>query len=190
MAKPQEREEPVIENLGKPLDPSATSALRGLVSDLRDALLVEANRVSGDACITDDDLFHAYKRLSFPSKESLDFADAQAVISQALRENRTFEWVSYGMAVVLFLFGLVLLGVGVASGDAATRIGALCGGSVVEVLILIPFRFAINLRRHNIALRMLGLILNRIDDPRKVAPLLKDTFLAVVLGKAQFRVEK
>lgn len=37
---------------------------------------------------------------------------------------------------------------------------------------------------------MLGLILNRINDPKKVAPLLKDTFLAVVLGKAQFRVVK
>ena len=35
---------------------------------------------------------------------------------------------------------------------------AICGGSVVEVLILMPFRFAINSRRHNIALRMLGLI--------------------------------
>jgi hypothetical protein len=53
-----------------------------------------------------------------------------------------------------------------------------------------PFRFVINSRRHNIALRMLGLILNRVDDPKKVAPLLKDTFLAVVLGKAQFKIEK
>jgi hypothetical protein len=35
-----------------------------------------------------------------------------------LRENQVFEWVSYGMAVVLFLFGLVLLAVGVAPGEA------------------------------------------------------------------------
>jgi hypothetical protein len=91
------------------------------------------------------------------------------------------------MAIVLFVFGLVLLGVGVANGDVATRMGAFLGGSVVELLILIPFRFAINSRRHNIALRMLGLILNRVHDPKNVAPLLKDTFLAVVLGKANYK---
>jgi hypothetical protein len=190
MVEPQERGESETANLGKPLDPSATRALQGLVSDLREALLVEANRLSDDNYITDDDLVRAYKRLSFPNRDSLEFADAQVVISQAMRENRLFEWVSYGMAVVLFLFGLVLLGVGAAPGDAATRVGALSGGSIVEILILIPFRFVINSRRHNIALRMLGLILNRVDDPKKVAPLLKDTFLAVVLGKAQFNVVK
>jgi len=190
MAEPQETRESATEKLGKPLDPLATRALQRFVSDLRDALLVEANRVSNHDRVTDDDLHEAYKRLSFPNQDTLAFADAQAVISQALRENKAFEWFSYGMAVVLFLFGLVLLGAGVASADAATRIGALCGGAVVEILILIPFRFAINSRRHNIALRMLGLILNRVNDPKKVAPLLKDTFLAVVLGKAQFRVVK
>jgi hypothetical protein len=188
MAEPQERTEPEATAPGKPLDLAATKALREFVSDLREALLVEANRLSSDDHITDDDLLQAYKRLGFPTKDSLEFADAQIVISQAMRENRLFEWVSHGMAVVLFLFGLVLLAVGAAPGDAATRIGAICGGSIVEILILIPFRFVINSRRHNIALRMLGLILNRVDDPKKVAPLLKDTFLAVVLGKAQFNV--
>jgi hypothetical protein len=89
------------------------------------------------------------------------------------------------MAIILFVFGLVLLSVGVALGDTATRIGAFAAGSIVELLILIPFRFAINSRRHNIALRMLGLIINRVDDPKKLAPLLKDTFLAVVLGRSE-----
>jgi hypothetical protein len=37
---------------------------------------------------------------------------------------------------------------------------------------------------------MLGIILNRVHDPKRVAALLKDTFLTVVLGKAQFKVEK
>jgi hypothetical protein len=92
------------------------------------------------------------------------------------------------MAVILFVFGLILLSVGLVNGDLATRVGCLVGGSVVELLILIPFRFAVNSRRHNIAMRMLGLIINRVDDPKKLAPLLKDTFLAVVLGKPQFKV--
>lgn len=189
MENPQEKIEPA-DNLGKPLDTSANRALAGLVSSLRDALVLEAIRLSSDSHVTDVDLYQAYQRLSYPNKDSLAFADAQAVISQALSENRTFELISYGMAIVLFVFGLVLLGAGVASADAATRVGALFSGSIVELLILIPFRFAINSRRHNIALRMLGLILNRVDDPKKVAPLLKDTFVAVVLGQARFQVER
>ena len=170
------------------LDPSANLAFQQLVADLREALLTEAQRTSVGGRITDDDLMLAYKRLSYPTKDSMQFADAQAVISQALRENRVFEWVSYGMGMILFVFGLILLSIGLVNGDLATRVGCLVGGSVVELLILIPFRFAVNSRRHNIAMRMLGLIINRVDDPKKLAPLLKDTFLAVVLGKPQFKV--
>lgn len=188
MVEREGKGKPATDNLGKPLDPSATKALPYLVSHLRKALLSEANRLSTADHVTEEDLDQAYGRLSFPDKDSLQFADAQAVISQALRENRVVEWVSYGMATVLFVFGLVLLSVGVARADVATRVGAFVGGSVVELLILIPFRFAINSRKHNIALRMLGLILNRVDDPKRLAPLLKDTFLAVVLGKAQFKM--
>jgi hypothetical protein len=170
------------------LDPSANEAFQGLVADLREALLSEALKTAVGGRITDEDLLLAYKRLSYPTKDSIQFADAQAVISQALKENRIFEWVMYVMAVILFVFGLVLLSVGLLNGDLATRVPCVVGGSVVELLILVPFRFAINSRRHNIALRMLGLIINRVDDPKKLAPLLKDTFLSVVLGKPQFKV--
>lgn len=170
------------------LDPSADDVFQELVAGLRQALLAEAQRIAVGGRITDDDLMLAYKRLSFPTKDSLQFADAQAVISQALKENRVIEWVSYVMAVVLFVFGLILLTVGAASSDVASRVGYLLSGSMVELLILVPFRFAINSRRHNIALRMLGLIINRVNDPKKLAPLLRDTFVAVVMGNPQFKV--
>lgn len=170
------------------LDPSATKALQELASELREALLSEAAKFSREGRITDEDLALAYKRLSFPSRDAMAFDNAQAVISQALRENRVIEWVSYAMAVVLFVFGLGLMSFGVANGDIATRIGCIISGSIIELLILIPFRFAINSRRHNIAMRMLGLIINRVDDPKKLAPLLRDTFMSVVLGKASFKI--
>lgn len=49
-------------------------------------------------------------RLLDPSAQDfIQFADAQAVISQAFKENRIFEWVSYGMAIILFVFGLILI---------------------------------------------------------------------------------
>jgi hypothetical protein len=168
--------------LQKPLDPSAEKAIRQLSSDLTDALLGEASRIAEGASINDDDLYQAYRRLCFPSKDSIQFADAQAVISQALRENRNLEWVSYGMAVTLFFFGLLLLALGAFKDDVGTRIGCLISGSIVQLLILIPFRFAINSRRHNIALRMLGMVINSVADPKKLSPLLRETFMAVILG--------
>jgi hypothetical protein len=181
MSKPSEGPETL-------LDPSATRAFQDLVSGLREALLSEASRIAAGDKISDEDLRVAYHRLNFPTKDSLQFADAQAVISQALRENRVIEWVSYGMAITLFVVGLILLLSGAVSPNVTTRVGCLIGGSIVELLILVPFRFAINSRRHNIALRMLGLIINRVDDPKKLAPLLKDTFLSVVVGTPQFKV--
>ncbi len=174
------------ENLEKLLDPSAKKAFLELANDLRQTLYEEALKTSCGS-VTEDDLLLAHKRLNFPSKDARRFNDAQEVISQAFRENRVIEWLSYVMAVILFVFGLVLLSIGVANSDASTRIGCMISGSIVELLILIPFRFAINSRRHNMAMRMLGLIINRVDDPKKLAPLLKDTFLNVVLGKASFK---
>jgi hypothetical protein len=162
----------------KLLDPEALRAFQDLVGDLREALLNEAAKLAPDGHITDEHLIAAYKVLSYPSRDSLQFADAQAIISQALRENRLIEWVSYVMASVLFGFGLILLSIGTFAGDVATRSGCLAAGTIVELLILVPFRFAINSRRHNIALRMLGLIINRVNDPKKLAPLLKDTFVS------------
>ncbi|MBA3316082.1 MAG: hypothetical protein H0T47_22685 [Planctomycetaceae bacterium] len=153
-------------------------------------LLVHANAASVGDTITDDDVRLAWKRLEWPARTDLGLADAQGVVSQALHENRIIEWVSYGMAIVLFLCGLGLLCFGVVRDDKATRVGAFFAGTVIELLILIPFRFAINSRRHNIALRMMGVILHRIEDPKAMAPLLKETFLAVVLDRPNFKSGK
>lgn len=160
--------EPSQETPEKLLDRSATEAFQRLSEDLRETLLAEASRSAKAGPITGDDLYLAYQRLQYPNRDIARFADAQSVISQALQENRTFEWIAYAMAAILFAFELVLLGCGVSHDDIATRVASLVSGSLVELLILVPFRFAINCRRHNIALRMLGLIINRVDDPKKL----------------------
>jgi len=121
------------------LDPGAARAFQALVGELREMLLAEAAKHAPQDRITEADLVEA----RFPDKDSIQFADAQAIISRALRENRVIEWVSYGMAVVLFLFGLILLAVGVFTADIASRVGCFSAGSIVELLILIPFRFAV-----------------------------------------------
>ena len=181
MSEPSETPERLLESPAK-------EALDELVDEFREFLLKRAGLRAAGGPISENDVHAAFKQLGLFSKDSLQFSDAQAVISQALKENRIVEWVSYVMAVILFVFGLVLLSMGALGGDVATRVGCLLGGSIVELLILVPFRFAINSRRHNIALRMLGLIINRVDDPKKLASLLKDTFLTVVVGTPQFKV--
>lgn len=165
----------------KLLDPSATKAIQELLAGVRTNLLLEAARLSDDQAITSEHLWEAYQRLCLPDKGRLQWVDAQAIISTALSENRKFEWLACGMAILLFVFGLTLLSVGILDSDVATRAAALIGGSIAELLILLPFRVVIN-SRQNIALRMLGIVINRVDDPKKLAPLLKDTFLAVVLN--------
>jgi hypothetical protein len=176
--------------LGKPLDRKATRELEAALAHARKLLLAHASTASVGDTITEDDVRVAWKRLEWPARTELGLEDAQGVVSQALHENRIIEWVSYGMAIVLFLCGLGLLCFGVLHDENATRFGAFFAGTVIELLILIPFRFAINSRRHNIALRMLGVILHRIEDPKTMAPLLKETFLAVVLDKPNFKTGK
>ncbi len=183
MAAPQGEGKPTTE-IVKQLETSGAKALPGLVARFRDDLLREAARVSGGGSISEEELQSAYERISLANRLDDPVAEVQLVVSRALRENRTVERVSYAMAVVLFVFGLVLLSLGVAHADVGTRVGALFSGSLVELLILIPFRFAINSRRHNIALRMVGYVLSFAHGNRTLAAdLLKDTFAAVVLGK-------
>jgi hypothetical protein len=170
--------------------PDAPATLQQLADALREELLVDACDISTDGEITGDDLAIAYRSLSHRDSEARKREDAQSVITRALRENWNLEFCSYVMAVLLFVFGLTLLTVGVFSADSATRIGAFIGGSTIEVLILIPFRVVINSRRHNIALRMLGLVLNRVRDPSELAPLVREVFVAVVLGQARFNAGK
>lgn len=161
------------------LDPEADAAVDALVREFRGLLIKETNKLAAGESLGPHHLDDAYRNLMRPR-----FGEAQAIISQTLRENRVIEWVSYGMATVLFIFGLALLSLGVLrDGDTTYRIASIISGSVVELLLLLPFRFAINSRRHNIAIRMLGILLDRVDDPRKLSSLLKDTFLAIVVGK-------
>jgi hypothetical protein len=183
MAAPEGEGNPATE-IVKQLDASGAKSLPGLVGRLREDLLREAARLSGGGPISEDELRCAYERVSQADRLDDPVAEVQLVVSRALRENRMVERVSYAMAVVLFLYGLVLLSLGVAYADIGTRVGALVSGSLVELLILIPFRFAINSRRHNIAIRMVGYVLSFAKGDRKLAAsLLKDTFGAIVLGK-------
>jgi hypothetical protein len=105
------------------------------------------------------------------------------IISTALRENRLIEWIAYAMTLGLFLLGVVLLASGLlSSGDLISRVPILLGGSAAEVLLLPALRFAIKARRHNLFIRMIGILLDRLENPKALVPVLEQ-LLAELLGE-------
>jgi hypothetical protein len=166
-----------------PLEPGVAERLQAYLDDKREELLPRALWLSGGEYVSIKGLEKAISESRSP------VADVQDVISQALSENRRFEYASYLMILTLFVFGLFLLGRGALSADT-TRIGFLSAGSIVELLILAPLKFAITSRRHNIAIRMLGVVLNRVENPDDLAPILKNTFLTIVLGESSAQTRR
>lgn len=106
----------------------------------------------------------AYRRLAVPPGGGR--TDAQKLVTAAFKENRFVEWIGYSMAVVLFFVGVGLLLYGaIGVTDVGSRVASFVGGSVAELVLLIPLRLSINARRHNFGLRILGHLLDRVDDP-------------------------
>lgn len=164
-----------------PLEPEVEAELKKVLSDVRDLLLSKASYFARGRAIDREDIGHAYELLGFPDRA---IQDAQTIITQTLRENRMVECGAYGMALVMFATGIALLCAGVfGSPDLSLRVTSLVAGSLLETLLFLPVRLAINSRRHNIAIRMLGILLDRVHDPKKLGAALNETFLAVVLGR-------
>jgi hypothetical protein len=187
MNEPRRKEELPLNNLEKQLDPAALQASLQYRDALYEELLAKAQAISRASRITADEVHCAYWQIVYPNKEMRPFADSQVYISQALEENRGAERIAFSMAMALFLVGLVAIGMGIAQGDAAVRLANFFGGTIVELLVLVPFRFVVNSRRHNISIRMLGILLEGVDDPKKVAAMLKQMFPAIVLDKEDFK---
>jgi hypothetical protein len=151
-------------------DDDAEDAIRVLVEEFRHRLEEEALEIKGARKATWVSATHvrtAYRRLTTPAGGR---TDAQKLITTAFQENRFVEWTGYGMALVLFLLGVSLLVYAVIGPvEVAGRVASLVGGSVAELVLVIPLRFSINARRHNFALRILGLMLDQVDDPSLLA---------------------
>jgi hypothetical protein len=160
------------------LDDAARAALELYTSKLHWRLASEADRVwaeraaKSDDPVTGEDVERAFKRLQ--SAIASPRSDAQAAVTAAFRENRVAEFMAYGMGFVLFAFGVILLGYGAfGPADAAGRVASLVSGSIAHLLLLGPLRFAINARRQNLAIRIFGLLLDRVDSPRLLADLVR-----------------
>jgi hypothetical protein len=169
-----------------PLEADANVVLDQRVADFRQRMMAAAEEIysSGDrgGGISGEDVEAAYKRLTTPDKRSR--ADAQKNVTVAFKENHYIQMVGYGMALVLFLSGVALLGYSAfGPSDAVGRIASLVGGSFAQVLLLIPLRFAVNARRSNFAIRILGHLLDRVDDPQLLAELIRRLIGEVAPGQ-------
>jgi len=172
----------------KPLEPNAAAELQQILDGLRRTIIDKAEQVSAGAAIQSDDLAWAYRVTVEFGEEPPRWETAkgsQAIISAALRENRICEVISYLLAIAIFAAGLSLV-ISAGFGDAPleSRIGSLVAGAVLEIVFLVPLRIAVNSRRHNIALRVLGLLIDKVDDPEKLVGLLHP-FAQTVAGSTK-----
>jgi hypothetical protein len=164
-------------------DVRAEETLSRFVSHTKKLLVDQARKIADGRPVEPDDLEEAYAAITGRQVDK-SIVDSQALITWALRENRTFRVVSYTMALSLVLLGIFVVVAGIFSGVEATyRVSSIVGGILFELLALIPFKIAANSHKHTLAIRMLAALLDRVDDPRKLAAVLHDTLFAVVVGK-------
>jgi hypothetical protein len=159
-----------------PLEADANTILEQRVGDFRQRLmataeeLYSASRQGGG--ITGAHVEAAFRRLT--DLATSPRSAAQQNITTAFPENRFIQIAGFGMALTLFGFSLFLLGYGAfGPTDAIGRVASVVGGSFAQVLLLIPLRFAVNARRNNFAIRILGYLLDRVDDPELLAELIR-----------------
>ncbi|HEV3260875.1 MAG TPA: hypothetical protein VG013_28745 [Gemmataceae bacterium] len=168
-----------------PLEPEADDALNNAVNQFRDRLIHEARktrRAQGGGEVSSGDVEAARQRLLVPPEPA---RGALKNIRAAFAQNKFIESVSYGMAITLFGLGAVLLAYGVfGPADATGRIAGLVGGSLAQVLLILPLRFATNARRHNFAITILGYLLDRVHDPKLLADLVRQLLGEVAPSKS------
>ena len=160
----------------RPLERDTDAVLEQWVVDFRDRLKTLTVQIhyasSRGGEITPEEVETAYHQLMAPANRSR--SSAQENVTIAFQENRFIQMAGFGMALALFVFGMLMLGYSAfGPTDAVGRIASLVGGSFAEILLLLPLRFAVNARRHNFAIRILGNLLDRVDNPRLLAELIR-----------------
>jgi len=165
---------------GNRLDRTADEELNVALDTFRRALLDRAEQYAENEneSISGDHIQLAYKSIYAPDPA---LRSAQRIVSLALYENRIAELIAYGMASALFALGFVLVLIGVFASSANIRVTGIATGTLFELLLLAPIRFATNVRRHNIAIRMLALVLDRVEDPKTLSQVLSKNFKEVLI---------
>lgn len=97
---------------------------------------------------------------------------AEAIIDDAIADNRWWEWVCFGLVILFVASGLTTLAVGIINGRDLV---ALAGGGVT-VLFVPAMHFAKNLRERNMRIRMSEAAVALAKTSEEVRAVLRETF--------------
>ncbi len=97
---------------------------------------------------------------------------ARAVIDTAIRENRLWEYLCYGLTVVFGLTGASVVVIGAVKGDGSIALS----GSAAGILVWPALHYARDMRRTNLAIRLLEVSLGRAKSAREAADLIREAF--------------
>lgn len=98
---------------------------------------------------------------------------AQDVINDSLRDNESWEWLVYAMAILLAIGGTIAIGFGIITDDL--RLTAI-GSAGVAGMFGLAMRTAIRIRRENIRVRLTEIPLAMAKTSKEAAGLLRDLF--------------
>jgi hypothetical protein len=106
---------------------------------------------------------------------------ARRMIASAIAENRKVAFIASAMMIILFCFGLTVFGYGVfGHADENARLAGVLGGSIMQLLLIMPLQLAVNARRHNFGIRILGFLLDHVEDPALLADLIRHLLEAIL----------
>jgi hypothetical protein len=101
-----------------------------------------------------------------------DSRTAKEIIDQAISDNRRGEYHCYRSATVFILIGVVVIVYGLVIGSwPQTAVGA-----VVSGMFLLEMRDALEIRRENIALRLMEVPLSKATTAKDAAEVIRDVF--------------
>ncbi len=98
---------------------------------------------------------------------------AKTIIDQAIKENRTGEWLVYGFAVALVGVGVVAIIFGMAvEGHGLVAVA----GSIASALFYPAMKYAKEIRRENLAIRLLEAPLSNAATAEEAAMAIQKAF--------------
>ena len=106
---------------------------------------------------------------------------AQEVIDQAIRENRSGEWLCYGLALVFVIVGIGVIVWGAVSGQGIVSVA----GSIASILFWPALREARQIRKENMAIRLLEAPLSKAGTAKAAAEAIREAFTDVFVRRKE-----
>ncbi len=101
------------------------------------------------------------------------------MIDQAIKENRFGEWLCYSFASIFVLVGVTVIIAGAVQGEGFVSIA----GSIASVLFWPAMLQARQIRKENMAIRLLEAPLSLAATAEAAADMLQKNFIAVFVNK-------